>query len=185
MEIEFKKITDFPQGTLCSLLRDGYSFEPRFERDWLSQWKEFDDFFYDNPHIAEVSGFMTVYSGVPIGFVTWNPTNIPVSAEIGHNCIATKHKGKGYGKRQMQEAIKRITSQGAEKIIVTTNESLVPAQHTYKSAGFRFLRKTDEPNNAEYAGMRIHYEITVKQAADPILSGNGTMKKRRKCNDAS
>ena len=34
MDIEFKKITAFPRGTLAALLKDGYSFEPKFERDW-------------------------------------------------------------------------------------------------------------------------------------------------------
>ena len=52
----------------------------------------------------------------------------------------------------MQEAVKRIITQGAEKIIVTTNEILVPAQHTYESAGFKFVNKYKEPNIAEYAG---------------------------------
>lgn len=161
MDIEFRKITEFPRGTLTKLLVDGYSFEPRFERDCLKQWKEFDDFFYDNPCIAEFSGFMTVLGDVPIGFVSWNPTNIPVSAEIGHNCIAVKYKGNGYGKLQMQEAVKRIIAQGATKIIVTTNEILLPAQRTYESVGFKFVNKCEEPNNAEYAGMRINYEIIV------------------------
>ena len=161
VDIEFRKITEFPRGTLCALLKEGYSFEPRFQRDCLGQWQEFDDFFYDNPHIAEFSGFMTVLNDTPIGFVTWNPTNIPISAEIGHNCIAVKYKGNGYGKRQMQEAVKRIIAQGAEKILVTTNEILIPAQHTYESAGFKFVSKSEEPDNAEYAGMRINYEIIV------------------------
>ena len=133
-----------------------------FERDCIEQWQEFDDFFYDNPHIAEVSGFMTVLNNNPIGFVSWNPTNLPISVEIGHNCISDKYKRNGYGLRQMQEAVKRIITQGAEKIIVTTNEILVPAQHTYESAGFKFVNKCEEPNIAEYAGMRINYEIIVR-----------------------
>ena len=162
MDIGFRKITDFPRGTLCDLLKEGYSFEQRFERDCLDQWQEFDKFFYDNPHIAEFSGFMTVLSDVAIGFVSWNPTNIPISAEIGHNCIAAKYKGNGYGKQQMQEAVRRIIAQGAKKIIVTTNEILIPAQRTYERAGFKFINKSEEPNNAEYAGMRINYEIIVK-----------------------
>lgn len=161
MDIEFKKITEFPRGTLCTLLRDAYSFEPKFECDCLDQWQEFDDFFNENPHIAEVSGFMTVLGGVPIGFVSWNPTNIPISAEIGHNCIAEKYKGNGYGRRQMREAVQRIIAQGAEKILVTTNEILVPAQHTYESAGFRFVMKGGESDHAEYAGMQIRYELIV------------------------
>ncbi len=162
MDIEFRSIMEFPRGTLCALLKEGYLFEPKFERDCIEQWQEFDDFFFDNPHIAEISGFMTVLNNNPIGFVSWNPTNLPISVEIGHNCISDKYKGNGYGLRQMQEAVKRIITQGAEKIIVTTNEILVPAQHTYESAGFKFVNKCEEPNIAEYAGMRINYEIIVR-----------------------
>lgn len=73
-----------------------------FERDCIEQWQEFDDFFYDNPHIAEVSGFMTLLNNNPIGFVSWNPINLPISVEIGHNCISDKYKRNGYGLRQMQ-----------------------------------------------------------------------------------
>lgn len=36
---------EFPRGTVCVLLRDRYSVEPKFEKDCLSKWKEFDDFF--------------------------------------------------------------------------------------------------------------------------------------------
>ena len=54
MEIEFKRITDFPRGTLATLLKDGYSFEPKFERNWHDQWQEFDDFFYDNGVIGRI-----------------------------------------------------------------------------------------------------------------------------------
>lgn len=162
MDIKFKKITAFPRGTLVALLRDGYSFEPKFERDWHKQWQEFDDFFYDNPHIAEFSGFMTVLNKEPIGFVSWNPTNLPESTEVGHNCILTKFKGNGYGKQQMKEAVSRIIAQGAKKIVVWTNEICVPAQHTYESAGFQFVKKSEETFCPEYAGQRIHYEIVVK-----------------------
>lgn len=161
MDIEFKKIAEFPRGTLAALLKDAYSFEPRFEKDWREKWQEFDDFFYDNPDIAERSGFMTVLDGKPIGFVVWNPTNLPESAEIGHNCILTKYKGNGYGKRQMQEAVLRMIAQGANKITVWTNEICVPAQHVYVSAGFQFVKRSEE-TFSKYAGQRIHYEIVVK-----------------------
>ena len=163
MDIEFRKITEFPRGTLAALLKDGYSFEPRFEAYWQGQWQEFDDFFYDNPRIAECSGFMTVLEGKPIGFVSWNPTNLPESAEVGHNCIATKYKGNGYGKRQMREAVQRIKEQGAKRIIVWTNERLIPAQRTYESAGFQFVKKSEETICPQYAGHRIHYEIVLRE----------------------
>ena len=161
MDIEYRKITEFPRGTLAALLKDGYSFEPKFEGYWQSQWQEFDDFFYDNPHIAQTCGFMTVSGGEPIGFVTWHPSKLRKTAEVGHNCIATKYKGNGYGKLQMQEAVRRIIEQGAKKITVWTNERLVAAQRTYESAGFLFVEKSEETICPECAGQRIHYEINV------------------------
>lgn len=168
MEIEFRNITEFPRGTLAALLRDGYSFEPQFERGWSRQWQEFDDFFYDNPRIAESCGFMTVLAGEPVGFVTWNPTNMPESIEVGHNCISTKHKGKGYGRCQMREAVRRIAARQPKKILVCTNEICVPAQHTYESAGFQFVERSGEPVSP-YAGERIHYEIlTASYNNNPI-----------------
>lgn len=162
MDIRFRKITEFPRGTLAALLKDAYGFEPKFERDWLKQWQAFDDFFYDNPHIAETCGFMTVLEEKPIGFVSWNPTNLPVSAEVGHNCIMTRYKGKGYGKRQMREAVQRMIAQGAEKVNVWTNEICVPAQHTYESVGFQLIGKSEESFCQEYAGQRMHYEIAAR-----------------------
>ncbi len=33
MDIEFGSIMEFPRDTLCTLLKEGYSFEPKFERD--------------------------------------------------------------------------------------------------------------------------------------------------------
>lgn len=160
MDIEFRKITEFPRGTLAALLRDAYSFEPRFQRGWSEQWQEFDDFFYDNLHIAESCGFMTVLEGKAIGFVTWNPTKLPESAEVGHNCISTQYKGNGYGKRQMQEAVRRIVAQGAKRLIVWTNEICVPARHTYEGVGFQFVRRSEDTVSG-YAGQRIHYEMIV------------------------
>ena len=105
---------------------------------------------------------MTVLDGSPIGFASWNPTNLPESAEVGHNCISTNYKGKGYGRRQMREAVQRIIAQGAKRVVVCTNEALVPAQRTYESAGFQLIKKSEETYCPEYAGQRIHYEIVVR-----------------------
>ena len=44
----------------------------------------------------------------PIGFVTWDPRNRPEYVEIGHNGIRENYKGRGYGRLQLEEAIRRI-----------------------------------------------------------------------------
>lgn len=159
MGIEFRKFSEFQRGIMVQLLRDAYSFESRYERDWMETWKMDEAFFFDNLSIADKCGFVTVLNGNPIGFICWNPRNIPAHIEIGHNCIATEHKGKKYGKIQLQEAVRRITESGVKKIIVTTDERLMPARKNYESVGFQFVRERINEKNPEYAGKLMDYEI--------------------------
>lgn len=170
--LAFKNITDFPRGTLAALLKDGYAFEPKFAQYWQTQWQAFDDFFYDNPRIAEKYGFVTVLDDKPIGLVSWDPRNLPESAEVGHNCIATSHKGSGYGTRQMREAVNRIIAQGASRIVVWTNERLTAARRMYERVGFTSIATSAETICPECAGQRIHYEMRL----DPISTQQECLK---------
>ena len=101
-----------------------------------ASWKESDDFFYDNPEIAEKYGLVTCIGGDPIGFVTWNPRNCPEYVEIGHNGIREKYKRQGYGHRQLEDAVCRIKEyEGLKRIIVCTNSNLA-APKNYELVGF-------------------------------------------------
>jgi ribosomal protein S18 acetylase RimI-like enzyme len=160
MSLEFKKIREFERGTLYRLLQDAYSFNEKCSRFWDSNWKDFDDFFYDNLEIADSCGFVTVLNTIPIGHISWDPRNMPDYVEIGHNCIAAAYKGNGYGKLQLTEAVRRIqTYSGIKKIIVTTNEFLIPAQRNYESVGFQFLKKRENSGNATFSGAYLDYEM--------------------------
>jgi len=160
MCLEFRKISDFERGILYSLLEDAYSFDERCKKYWGADWKEFDRFFYDHLEIADKYGFLTVLNNEPIGHISWDPRNMPAYVEIGHNCIAAEQKGNGYGKIQLCEALRRIrTYPDLKKIIVTTNELLIPAQKNYESAGFRALQKRENTGTAAFSGACIEYEI--------------------------
>lgn len=159
MGIEFKKTTDFSRGLIFDLLKDAYSFDLRYEQCWEANWRETDDFLFNNRQIAERYSFVTTLNGEPIGFIVWDPRNIPAYAEIGHNCIRIKHKGNGFGKLQLREAMDRICKTGAKKIIVTTNESLFPAQKNYESMNFQRMRKRINLENPEVAGEYMDYEF--------------------------
>ncbi|WFR54714.1 GNAT family N-acetyltransferase [Anaerocolumna sp. AGMB13025] len=161
MDIKFRKFSEFHRGMIYDLLKDGYSFESRYERDWAVKWKEADDFFYDNLQIADECGFVTAFKDTPIGFICWDPRNLPEYIELGHNCIATKYKGNQYGKMQLLEAVKRMSNKKAKKLLVTTDELLVPAQKNYESVGFTFVQKRNNEWNQEYAGKLLDYEMKL------------------------
>lgn len=158
--IEFKKISAFPKWTLYNQLVDAYSFDNNCKLYWDKMWKEYDQFFYSNlDYIADKYGFVTVVDDNVVGHISWDPRHIPDYVEIGHNCILSKYKGKGYGKIQLQEAIRRIKEYQVKKIIVTTNEFTLPAQKNYESVGFK---KVSERKNLDtpFAGDYIDYEIS-------------------------
>lgn len=160
--IEFKKISDCPKGTLYSQLEDAYSFNRDCKKYWKDIWQEYDDFFYTNlKSVADKCGFVTVVDGTAVGHISWDPRNKPDYVIMGHNCIISDFKGNGYGKAQLQEAIRRIKKINVKKIIVTTNEILLSAQKNYESAGFV---KTKERENKEtpFAGKYIDYEMIIK-----------------------
>ncbi len=158
--IEFRNISSFPKGTLYKQLVDAYSFNENCKKYWDGMWKEYDDFFYSNLDIADKYGFITLIDNIPVGHISWDPRNRPNYVIIGHNCILTKYKGNGYGKLQLQEAIRRIKKYDVEKIIVTTNELTLPAQKNYESAGFKkvLIRENKE---IPFAGNYIDYEMVL------------------------
>lgn len=161
MDIEFLPFRRFARGTILALLKDAYSFEPLYEQTWLENWMDADAFFYDHLEIADRCGFVTALDGKPIGFISWDPRNLPELVILGHNCIATEYKGNRYGKRQLLEAVSRIRQTACQKIVVTTDERLVPAQKNYESAGFRFMRFRENKVNPQYAGALMEYEMTL------------------------
>ena len=157
--IEFKKISDFPRGTLYDILQDAYSFDARNKQIWDTNWKETDDFFYDNPDIADKYGLVTCLDGKPIGFVTWDPRNQPAYVEIGHNGIREQYKGLGYGKLQLAEAIRRIrTYEGLNRIIVCTNSNLI-APKNYESMGFALYDRKKNETESAFTGDYLWYEM--------------------------
>ncbi|MCL2593646.1 MAG: GNAT family N-acetyltransferase [Defluviitaleaceae bacterium] len=139
MELKFNKISNYKQGILSDLLTDAYSFDSKWINAYGDKWCEEDRFFFDNLNIADSCGFITTLNDEVIGFIVWDPRNIPEYAIIGHNCITPKYKGKGYGKLQLQEAVNRIAQKGTKKIFVSTNDDLIPAQKMYESVGFEIL----------------------------------------------
>lgn len=159
--VEFRKFTEFPRGTLYDILQDAYSFNPRNKKIWGEDWRESDDFFYDNPKIADNYGFVTCVNDIPIGFVTWDPRHIPEYVEIGNNGIREQYKRKGYGHMQLEEAIRRIKEyEGLQRIIVCTNSNFI-APKNYESVGFKLYDRKKNDTESAYTGDYLYYEIIL------------------------
>lgn len=157
MRVKFNKVSGFHRGIIFKLLADAYSFDRRYEHRCNSDWQKLDDFFFDNLQIADKYGFITTLNDEPIGFVSWDPRNMPEYAEIGHNCIASRYKSKGYGKIQLQEAVNRIIQHEVRRIVVTTDDDLIPAQRMYESVGFTMHQRRKNLDMADFVEGHIDY----------------------------
>ena len=110
---------------------------------------------FPQPRDGEKYGSVTTVDGEPVGFISWDPRHRPEYEEIGHNCILTKYRHRGYGTLQLEEAVRRILLDRPKRIVVTTNAALVPARKMYERVGFR---KTGErPSPASFAGNLLDY----------------------------
>lgn len=143
MDIKFHKLSDYDRLKFSDLLADAYSFDKNLVDVEIERWRGNDNLLYDYVGLetADTCCIITTLNVEIIGFICWDPRNLPVYAIIGDNCIITKHKGKGYGKLQLQEAINRIMLNGGEKIFVSTSKAsgFIPAQRMYESVGFKKL----------------------------------------------
>ena len=162
MDIEFRKFTDYNRGIMYEILKDAYSFDERCAICWDENWRQSDEFFFDNPDIADKYGFITCYKGEPIGFICWDPRNRPQYVEIGHNGIRTKYKGKGFGKAQLSEAVRRIKEyEGLKEIRVWTNSNLI-APKNYESVGFNLYDTKENNDEAAFSGDYLYYKIQLQ-----------------------
>lgn len=159
--VEYKKVSDFQRGTLYNILEDAYSYDLMFKEYFADEWREADTFFYDRLDIADKYCIVTCLDNKAIGFVCWDPRNSPHYVEIGHNCILTKYKGRKFGKKQLIEAMRRIGHFQVKKIIVTTNDSLLPAQRNYEACGFSLVRRRENVTDTRFSGAYIDYEIMI------------------------
>ncbi|MGD1007140.1 MAG: GNAT family protein [Ignavibacteriaceae bacterium] len=139
-----KKFSETTEGTIYKSLLYAYSEFPELTDFFKDSWLNFDKFIYNNLSFMDYNGFITVDNKIDgnfvIGFMSWDPRKLPISVEIGHNCIIKNYQGKGYGKKQLLIGLDMIKNMKPFRIIVKTGkvDFFKPAQHIYTSAGFKF-----------------------------------------------
>ena len=134
----FKPFSDFSSGVICDLLLKSYSPYPEIVEQDKQSWRRYDKdvFLSPNDGIGKC-GFISCVGDSIVGFASWDPRSKPV-AEIGHNCIAPQFQGKGYGKAQINEVLKRLKKLGFNIVKVSTGggDLFIPSRKMYESCGF-------------------------------------------------
>ncbi len=158
--LTFTLVTNHHPGTIFSLLSQSYA--PIRNDELEEKMRRADRETFDNPDTVGACTFITCLDGQPIGMASYDPRPGPELAIIGHNCILPNHQGRGFGRRQIAEILRRLKARHFAKVTVTTSDHpfFISAQKMYQACGFRQLRHFHQSPDSEC--QTIEYEIELQ-----------------------
>ncbi|MEN6369759.1 MAG: GNAT family N-acetyltransferase [Thermotogota bacterium] len=170
MAAEFTALGDERPGTIAGLLRASYTdllkLDPRWG-DEATNWGEYDRDVFANPGTVGACLFLTRLGGRVVGFASWDPRQRPSYGIVGHNCILPPFRGRGLGRRQIEEVLRRFEALKIRAARVSTIDHwfFVPAQRMYVACGFREVRRVAWDRDPSLTV--IEYEKDIGLPADP------------------
>ena len=116
--VEFRAVTAYEAGTVFSLLAE--SFAGLWNAELEERMRGFDREVFENPDTVGACVFVTEVDGQVVGMASYDPRQGPAVGVIGYNCVRPTLQGKGYGKKQIEEILRRLKARGFKKVVVTT-----------------------------------------------------------------
>lgn len=132
--------------------------EPEIWQTEKANWEESDGNVFENPNTIGQCTFLSWYGPAIVGFFSLDPRPRPAYGVIGHNCILPEYRRQGYGRQQINEALRRLAQRGIRQARVSTSDHpfFVPAQRMYTASGFVEVGRTPWERDARQN--MIHYE---------------------------
>jgi GNAT superfamily N-acetyltransferase len=161
--LNFTPLQAHQPGVLSLLLSRSYQeLVDTFPDGWageLEKMSRFDEEAFDCPDTVGHCVFVTCLGKEPIGLGSYEPGEDQNPARIGHNCILPGFRRRGFGTRQLDEIVRRLRSDGAERITATTSEHpfFLPAREMYLSFGFAETGRRDGGPDPGYR--LVDYEL--------------------------
>jgi GNAT superfamily N-acetyltransferase len=130
-------------GTIASILRSSYaplvSSDTKLWSSEIQEWKRFDMDIYGNPDTIGQCTFLSWWGKKVVGFGSFDPRQMPDLGIIGHNCILPEFRGRGFGKQQIAEILRRFRTMGIKltKVVTLDHPFFAPARAMYISCGFK------------------------------------------------
>lgn len=150
-QLAFQPVSDFLPGVIERILAEsfeGMAVDDVQRENCRNQWRDADRETFGNPDTVGACTFITTLDGLLIGVGSFDPRGGPEKGEIGINCILPTYRGRGFGRRQLEEILRRLQQRGIRKAVVTTGDCpfFAAAQRMYLASGFvekRRFRKYD------------------------------------------
>lgn len=165
--ITYEPANKFPPGTIDSLLQSSYMGLPVTPEETAyhrAQWRRTERLSLEDDDVAACV-FITCVEQQPIGFGSFDPRG-KIGA-VGQNVIHPDVRGKGYGRDQLREILRRMQIRGCTFVRVKTGEHafFAPAQAMYISCGFKERRRYWREEIDSYR--MIEYVVELSDSIEP------------------
>jgi GNAT superfamily N-acetyltransferase len=145
--LTFTSISPYQPGTLSDLIHKSYAGLvqdcPEYWKQESEKWEEFDRQAFGHPDTIGKCVFVSCLDDRPVGLASYDPRHEPQYGLIGQNCILPEYRGRGFGKLQILESLRRFRENQTKTARVTTSEHpfFAPARKMYESLGFEEVRR--------------------------------------------
>ena len=142
MSLVFTALAGQQPGSIARLLKQSYaglvSSDPVLWEPEARAWEQYDQEVFQHPDTVGACLFFSRHNDAVVGFASWDPRQAPRQGIMGHNCILPECRGQGFGKRQLEEVVRRFVSLGIQTARATSNDHpfFAPARRMYLACGF-------------------------------------------------
>lgn len=145
--LSFEPISLFRPGALADIIARSYAeLAAKWPDPWEGErrnWADFDRRAFARPGSAGRCVFVSCLEDQHIGLGSYDPRPCPRYGIVGQNCVLPEWRGRGFGRRQILEILRRLREMGTNAARVTTSEHpfFVPALRMYLGLGFKETRR--------------------------------------------
>lgn len=165
MNLKFTSTQGQESGLIASMLKQSYAdlvgSDPEHWGPEVPKWEQFDHEVFEYPDTVGACVFLSWHDDQIVGFGSYDPRQKPEVGIVGHNCVRPPFRGRGFGKQQIQEILRRFRAKAIQRAKVTTNAHpfFVPAQRMYTACGFREIGR--HPWGGDPSQNVIEYEMRL------------------------
>lgn len=143
MKLKFTLPHDQQQGLIASMLKRSYAdlveADPEHWEPEALKSEQFDREVFEQPDTIGACVFLSWSEDQLIGFASYDPRQRPEFGIVGHNCVLPEFRGRGLGKQQIREIVRRFRAMETRLARASTGESsfFSPTQRMYTACGFQ------------------------------------------------
>jgi GNAT superfamily N-acetyltransferase len=163
----FEPISFFSPGNLADMIGRSYAeLRKKWPDPWEpveEKWEDFDRQAFAHPDTVGQCVFVSCLEGNPVGLASYDPRSAPSYAIVGQNCVLPEYRGRGFGKRQILEILRRFRAKEIRLARVTTSEHpfFLPALRMYGDLGFQEIRRLTGGPDPRYQLIELEKGLRV------------------------